>query len=234
MPYRRLLIGITALIAVGAACAAVVTIGPGRASEPETRPPAEEPPTRKVTHEVFAAMPEANDPATVALALTECRSQVLAAEEVIEAAGAGIRHWREHLRAQTDFDKGRLTYVGMESAFARTAKKGVDDRETWESAAASYESDPDSCGPIIGASGPQRSVMVDCAIRLNALEQAIPDGSAAMKDWTGHLARAHRDQDDENAEAAEHWSKPPKSVQPKIDEWRTEMAEIDEKPSCRA
>jgi hypothetical protein len=230
VPYKKLLIVIAALVVAGVACVAIVRMIPDdvdRAKEPAPGRATSDPPRT-----VLAGMPSANSPATVATALTECRSQVLTAEQLIAAADTGIGHWQEHVQAQTDFNNGRLTYLGMEETFEQTAKQGVADEKAWKSAAASWKFDPQACRPIIGADGPQRAVMVDCAIRLTAMEQAMPDATAAMKDWIDHLAAEHHA--DEVDDPEQTWLDTWKAAAPNIDEWRAETEELAEQPPCKA
>ncbi len=66
-----------------------------------------------------------------ATALKACRAKVRAADKVLAVGRHGMRHWSEHLQAQTDAFAGKITVGKMDDIFDRTRKAGDQDENRY-------------------------------------------------------------------------------------------------------
>ena len=90
--------------------------------------------------------------ARAAAALKACRAKVQSADQAMAAGKNGMRHWAEHVQAQTDAFAGKITVGKMEDIFDRTMKAGDEDEERYTEAVKSYHDQDGSCRAVTGAS----------------------------------------------------------------------------------
>lgn len=125
-------------------------------------------------------------------ALSSCRDRVRAADQVVEAATVGVRHWAEHVQAQTDANAGKISLAKMEAIFKRTRLDGPDDVNAYHSAQDKAGSRSGSCHAPDGASATVRDGMRTCSARSKAQQPVLQAADKAMDDWTSHLAAMRR------------------------------------------
>ena len=90
--------------------------------------------------------------AQAATALKRCRAKVRAADAVMAAGEDGMRHWADHVQAQTDAFAGEISVGKMEDIFRRTQKAGDDDEKRYTGAVKAYHDRGGSCRAVAGAS----------------------------------------------------------------------------------
>jgi hypothetical protein len=141
----------------------------------ETSPPSAQPP----------------DPAAAA-ALKACRAKVEAADEVLTTAKTGMRHWSEHVQAQTDGNAGKITAGEMDDIFDRTMKAGDEDEKRYQAAVKSYKAQDGKCGNVPGASAQVSQRLARCAERGRAQDPVLDAAHDGMEDWMKHLGEMRR------------------------------------------
>ncbi len=130
--------------------------------------------------------------AAASRALRGCRAKVQAGDEVLAAAKTGMRHWSEHVQAQTVAKSGEITVGEMEDIFDRTMKAGDEDEKRYDSAAKSYEAEDGSCRKVAGASAKITKQLAGCAKRAEAQEPVLTAADDGMEDWIKHLGDMRR------------------------------------------
>jgi hypothetical protein len=111
---------------------------------------------------------------------------------VLSSARTGMRHWSEHVQAQTDANSGEITLGEMEDIFDRTMKAGDEDEKRYDSAAKRYEKEDGSCRKVAGASAEVTKQLVRCSERQNAQRPVLAAAEDGMGDWVEHLGEMRR------------------------------------------
>jgi hypothetical protein len=132
-----------------------------------------------------------NDSAATA-ALRACRTKVDAGDEVRSAARIGMRHWSEHIQAQTDANADKISEEKMEDIFDRTKTAGDEDEKRYDSAVKRYEDEDGSCRKVSGASAKITQHLARCAERDKAQEPVLAAAEDGMEDWIRHLGEMRR------------------------------------------
>ena len=78
-------------------------------------------------------------------ALKGCRANVAAADKVLAVGKDGMRHWSEHVQAQTDANAGKITIAEMDAIFDRTMKAGDHDETRWADAIQAHQETSGGC-----------------------------------------------------------------------------------------
>ena len=125
-------------------------------------------------------------------ALKACRANVAAADKVLAAGRDGMRHWSEHIQAQTDANAGRITTAEMEAIFDRTMKAGHHDETQWADAIQAHQKTSGSCQDVAGAPTEVANQLARCAERRRAQEPVLNAAHDGMADWTKHLGEMRR------------------------------------------
>ena len=132
------------------------------------------------------------DSAAATAALRACQAKVKAADEVLDAAKIGMRHWSEHIQAQTDANADKISVEKMDAIFDRTKKAGDEDEKRYDSAVKSYEGEDGSCRKVSGATAKTTQQLARCAEREKAQDPVLAAADDGMGDWTRHLAEMRR------------------------------------------
>ena len=127
-----------------------------------------------------------------AAALKACRAKVQAADKVMAAGRNGMRHWSQHVQAQTDAFAGRITIKKMDDIFDRTMKAGDEDEARYTEAIKDHEHLDGSCGAVGGAPAEISSQLARCAKRGRAQRLVLAAAADGMADWTKHLGDMRR------------------------------------------
>ena len=132
-----------------------------------------------------------------------CRAKVRAADQVMAAGKDGMRHWAEHVQAQTDALAGKITVGKMEDIFDRTMKAGDEDEKRYTAAVKAYRHRDGSCRAVAGASAQVAKQLTRCADRGRAQRPVLVAAEDGMADWTKHLADMRRSEAREGPQPAE-------------------------------
>ena len=127
-----------------------------------------------------------------ATALKACRAKVQAADKVLAAGKHGMRHWSEHVQAQTDAFAGKITVGKMDDIFDRTRKAGDQDENRYDEAVESYHSEHGSCRAVAGAHAQLNNQLARCAKRARAQRPVLAAAEDGMADWTTHVGDMRR------------------------------------------
>lgn len=129
------------------------------------------------------------EPASAAAkeALEACQKKVDAADEVRKQGETGVRHWADHVQAQTDKFKGKITSEELKARFKKTRLKGPDDLDRYNDALATYKELEGSCGKAEGADSAVAASLKKCNERSKAQRPVLEATAAGMKDWKAHI-----------------------------------------------
>ena len=145
-------------------------------------------PSRSPSIDVGGATPGGRPPeADAAAALKGCRAKVQAGDKVMAAGQTGMRHWSEHIQAQTDFNAEKISLKKMDAIFDRTRKAGDEDEKRYVKAVKAHEDRSGSCKKIPGASAAIAKQLARCAKRGDAQQPVLDAAKDGMADWTKHL-----------------------------------------------
>lgn len=121
-------------------------------------------------------------------ALKRCQSKVSAGDDVVEAASTGVKHWSEHVQAQTDDFDQKITDTEMSAIFARTRLAGPDDVTRYDDATKAWDDADGTCATRDDASAADNSQLAFCSQRLTAMKPVLTAGQDGMDDWEHHLS----------------------------------------------
>jgi hypothetical protein len=125
-------------------------------------------------------------------ALKACKAKVEAADKVLAVAKDGMRHWSEHVQAQTDANARKITPAEMEGIFEKTKKAGDDDEKRYGDAVKAHQKADGSCKEVPGAPAEVAVQLTRCAKRAGAQESVLNAAHDGMADWTKHLGDMRR------------------------------------------
>jgi hypothetical protein len=125
-------------------------------------------------------------------ALKACRANVDAADKVLAVGKDGMRHWSEHIQAQTDANAEEITLAEMDAIFDRTMKAGHHDETRWADAIQAHQETSGSCQDVPGAPTEVANQLARCAERRRAQEPVLSAAHDGMADWTKHLGEMRR------------------------------------------
>ena len=151
-----------------------------------------------------------------AAALKACRAKVQAADKVMAAGRNGMRHWSQHVQAQTDAFAGRITIKKMDDIFDRTMKAGDEDEARYTEAIKDHEHLDGSCGAVGGAPAEISSQLARCAKRGRAQRLVLAAAADGMADWTKHLGDMRRSKQGKIHNPQKKWLKTWRAAPPHI------------------
>lgn len=115
-----------------------------------------------------------------------------ATDRVLAAAEVGIRHWSEHVQAQTDANAGKISVDDMDVIFKRTRLDGPDDVAQYKAAVRAHDEAKASCDAPADASAAITNEMSRCSDRSQQQKPLLAAAENAMTDWESHLAAMTR------------------------------------------
>lgn len=228
------------MVAIGAASAALVgggvavawdaTRGHSSASSSTTVSTSTSP-SASASSPSASASPTPSAPVTGTAALQGCQQRVRAADAVLDAAKTGVRHWREHVEAQTDANSGKVTIAQMDGIFKRTRLDGPSDVAGYTSALSDYSSQHGSCSPVAGAPTSVANALDQCHRRDQAQQPVLSAAGDAMADWKSHLATMQHSKMGEVHDAQAVWIRTWEAAPPHIHAYDRAVANFSA-PSC--
>ena len=169
--------------------------------------------------------------AAATAALRACRAKVKAGDEMLTAAKTGMRHWSEHVQAQTDALSGEITVDEMEDIFNRTMKAGDEDEKRFDSAVKSYEDRDGSCRDVSGAPATITKQLAACGKRAEAQQPVIAAAKDGMEDWIEHLGEMRLSEQGKIHNPQQKWLKTWRSAPKNIDAYE-KAADKFSAPDC--
>jgi hypothetical protein len=164
-------------------------------------------------------------------ALGDCRAKVEATDKVLKAAKVGVRHWAEHVQAQTDANSGKISTDTMDAIFKRTRLAGPKDVEKYQDAVQDAKDEHGSCDTPDGTPAPIAARFTDCAEREQAQQHVVDAAAEAMDDWESHLAAMRRSRMGHVHDAQGVWIRAWRAAPPHISAYRKASADFHA-PSC--
>ena len=158
--------------------------------------------------------------AQAAAALKRCQAKVRAADAVMAAGEDGMRHWADHVQAQTDAFAGEISVGKMDDIFRRTQKAGEDDAKRYTGAVKAYHGRGGSCRAAAGASGQVSRQLARCANRGKAQRPVLVAVRDGMTDWTKHLAVMRRSEHGKVHNPQQKWLKTWRAAPPHINAYK--------------
>lgn len=180
-------------VGLGAVAAVVLVglvLGPGLRHDVATAPspqPSSAHPTKSSPSPTTPARTASSDEQSARL-LKACRKKVTAGDEVLAAARRGMRHWAQHVEAQTDADAGKITVAAMNATFRRTRLAGPGDTRRYDHAAQTLRRSKGSCEDKAGVPKKIAKQLAACAERRRAQVPVLAAAEKGMADWKRHLS----------------------------------------------
>lgn len=165
-------------------------------------------------------------------ALRACQRKVGAGDEVLAAARTGMRHWSEHVQAQTDANSGEITVGEMEDIFNRTMKAGDEDEKRYSEAVKSYEDQNGSCRRVPGAQSKITEQLARCAEREQAQEPVLAAAKGGMGDWIKHLGEMRASEQGKIHNPLQKWLETWRAAPKNIDAYDEAADKFSAAPDC--
>lgn len=233
---RRIVIFTTVpLLVIAAVAAGFIWTAQQRQAEPQQAAPGGSPSTPLSPSTEGAPSGEASEltgEEQAARAISACRRAVALAESVLEAAGDGVSHWREHVQAQTDLSLGRITDAQTKAIFKRTKLSGPSDVAKYETAKSAYKASADACKAVKGAEDEQADHLSICRARLAKVSSALTNADLAMRDWADHLADMRKSASGQVHDAQQVWLDTWRAAPPNLEKYAASMDTLAKTKSC--
>jgi hypothetical protein len=166
-------------------------------------------------------------------ALNACRDRVKAADEVLEQARTGVRHWEAHVGAEREAAEGSISIAKRQKIFKETRQQGPGDQNRYANALRAYDKVKDaSCGKTEGADADVAATLARCQQRVAAQRPVLRTAAAAMGDWKQHLADMQRSAVEHNRDAQQVWIEAYKAAPPNINAYNRAAREFKKASKC--
>lgn len=170
----------------------------------------------------------------VTKAVSDCRREVALTESVLQAAGPGVDHWRQHVQAQTDLTLGRNTEAETKAIWKRTKLPGPSDVAKYQTARSGHKAVDGACKPVKGAETDQAEQLKQCRARLDKVRLALGGADLAMGDWADHLADMRKSAGGHVHNAQEVWLDTWRAAPPNLEKYTAAMDALAKTKSCPA
>lgn len=170
--------------------------------------------------------------AAAAKAIADCRREVAQSESVLQAAGEGVDHWRQHVQAQTDLTLGRNTEAETKAIWKRTKLPGPSDVAKYETARSGHKAVADACKAVVAATSQQAEQLKLCRARLEKVRVALTGADLAMGDWADHLADMRKSASGHVHNAQEVWLDTWRAAPPNLEKYASAMDTLAKTKSC--
>ncbi len=164
-------------------------------------------------------------------ALTDCRAKVRAGDRVIAEATIGIRHWNEHVQAQTDAYARKIDVDQMETIFSRTRRLGPADLKRYDAAVKTDRGLPGSCAAVPGATADVAAGLTACRERAADQKPVLVAATDGMDDWKSHLGDMVRSRHEHVPHAQQVWIDTWRAAPPHLRAWKGALAAY-QPPAC--
>lgn len=122
--------------------------------------------------------------------LDACRATIETGQKMVTAADKNYADWSGHVYAQTDYDKGKITFKQAEAIWDRTKKAGPDDLKKYDAAKKAWDkADHKACTGLQPGDGATANVVKACTDRSAAMIKVIDKGGPVYAGWKGHQAQ---------------------------------------------
>jgi len=119
--------------------------------------------------------------------LTECRAALGTGQRLVAAADQNYADWSAHVYAQTDYDKGKITFKQAQGIWDRTKKAGPGDLKKYGTAKKAWDkADHKACTGLKAGDGAAPNVVKACGDRSAAMLDLIAKAGPVYTGWKGH------------------------------------------------
>lgn len=174
----------------------------------------------------------ASDPAVaLAAAHDACVAQVAAGERVAKAAASSALHWRQHTKAQLDWEARKITLAQRSKIYDDSKAFGAADAKEFAAATKAVADTGGACADAAGMDGATAETKA-CQQRMDSLSAVQKIGTTVQKQWAAHMkmmaGKAHADM------AAYHkrWLKMVADAQPTLKAYDASVAALGKAPAC--
>jgi hypothetical protein len=157
---------------------------------------------------------------------------VQARDEVIAAASTGAGHWSEHVQAQTDANRGKITATEMQRVFKSTRLAGPADVRRYEKAVSSDKNQTGACEAPPGTNEKLRAQFDSCAQRSKAQRPVLASGARVMADWKSHLGAMRMSRMGHVDDAQGVWLRAWRAAPPHISAHTSAASSYKDAPDC--
>jgi hypothetical protein len=121
--------------------------------------------------------------------LRKCARSVARAERVVSVARVGVGHWRAHVKARTDWLRGRISEKKMNAIWDRTRAAGPHDVKRFHTARQHYHEEPRCTKRHEFRAVPRskHALVTGCVARSVLAPRAVAAAKATIVDWKNHL-----------------------------------------------
>jgi hypothetical protein len=218
---------LTALIRPSAAGSSATESSP--AASPEATPTAT--PTASATPKSKSTPSAASSSAVDAM--EACRDRVQAADQVLEQARTGARHWEAHVDAERRAEAHSISIAERQAIFKATRLKGPSDQNRYADAQRTYHKVKNaSCSKVSGADAKVTAALARCHERATAQSQVMKTAAAVMGDWKQHLADMQRSRMLHNSDAQQVWLNAYKAAPRNIKPYEKALQKFKDAPKC--
>jgi hypothetical protein len=176
--------------------------------------------------------PSAASSAAVA-AMKACRERVQAADDVLDEARTGIRHWEAHVDAERRAEAHTISIAERQAIFKKTRQKGPGDQNRYADARRAYDKVKHaSCGKPSGADAKVMATMAKCQDRATAQRLVLKAAAAAMGDWKQHLSDMQRSRVQHNKDAQQVWLNAYKAAPRNLKPYEKAVRTFKKAPKC--
>ena len=178
--------------------------------------------------------PTATETSSAAVkAMNACRDRVKTADDVLDEARTGVRHWESHVDAERRAEAGTISIARRQEIFKETREKGPADQRRYADALRAYDDvKKASCGKRDGADAKTAATLAKCQQRADAQVPVLKTAAAAMGDWKQHLADMQRSRVEHNSNAQQVWINAYKAAPRNIDPYEKALRKFDKAPEC--
>lgn len=119
--------------------------------------------------------------------LNDCRATIATGQKLVAAADKNYADWSGHVYAQTDYDKGKITFKQAEAIWDRTKKAGPNDRKKYDAAKKAWDkADQKACSGLKSGDGASAKTVKACSARSAAMIKVIDKAKPVYAGWKGH------------------------------------------------
>lgn len=176
--------------------------------------------------------PTASDP-SVALAAAHdaCVSQVAAGERVAKASASSATHWRQHTKAQLDWEARKITLAQRTKIYADSKAFGDSDAKEFAASTQALADTGSACADAAGMDGAAPETTA-CQQRMGQLAAVQKAGTPVQKQWAEHMEMMAGKDHANMASYHKRWLKMVADAQPTLKAYDTAAAALAKAPAC--
>lgn len=199
-------------------------------STPSSEPSAE--PSDTPTPESPSPTATAPDPAVaLAAAHDACVAQVAAGERVAKASASSATHWRQHTRAQLDWEARKISLAQRTKVYADSKAFGDSDAKEFAAATKALAATGRACADAGGMDGATAGTKA-CQQRFGQLAAVHKAGIPVQSQWAEHMKMMAGKDHANMSSYHKRWLTMVAAAQPTLRTYDTAAAALRKAPAC--